>query len=55
MITAQLTDVDNDKVDIGMPVEMVARKLKEEPGPDGDRKKGMIVYGYKFRPRLKQE
>ena len=46
MITAQLTDVDNNKVNIGMPVEMVTRKLRE----DGD--KGVILYGYKFRPIL---
>jgi len=46
MVTAQLTDVDNNMVDIGMPVEMVTRKLRE----DGDR--GMLVYGYKFRPQL---
>jgi uncharacterized OB-fold protein len=46
MITAQLTDVDNNKVSIGMPVEMVTRKLRE----DGDR--GVILYGYKFRPLL---
>ena len=46
MVTAQLTDVDNSSVGIGMPVEMVTRKLRE----DGDR--GMLVYGYKFRPVL---
>lgn len=46
LVTAQLTDVDNDKVQIGMPVEMVTRRLRE----DGDR--GMLVYGYKFRPLL---
>jgi uncharacterized protein len=46
MITAQLTDVDNGKVSIGMPVEMVTRRLRE----DGDR--GVILYGYKFRPLL---
>lgn len=46
MLTAQLTDVDPDQVRIGLPVEMVTRKLREE-GEDG-----MIVYGYKFRPRL---
>jgi uncharacterized OB-fold protein len=46
MVTAQLTDVDNNQVGIGMPVEMVTRKLRE----DGDR--GMLVYGYKFRPVL---
>lgn len=46
MITTQLTDVDLDQIYIGMPVEMVTRKLKE----DGDQ--GLITYGYKFRPRL---
>jgi uncharacterized OB-fold protein len=46
MLTAQLTDIDTQEVSIGMPVEMVTRKLKE----DGDR--GLIVYGYKFRPCL---
>ena len=44
LVTAQLTDVDNGKVGIGQMVEMVTRKLRE----DGDR--GMLVYGYKFRP-----
>jgi len=47
MITAQLTDVDNSAVEIGMPVEMVTRKMRN----DGD-ERGLIVYGYKFRPRL---
>jgi uncharacterized OB-fold protein len=46
LITAQLTDVDADQVRIGLPVEMVTRKLRE----DGD--EGLIVYGYKFRPSL---
>jgi uncharacterized OB-fold protein len=46
LVTAQLTDVNDDNVEIGMPVEMVTRKLRS----DGDR--GMLVYGYKFRPRL---
>lgn len=46
MVTAQLTDVDNNKVAIGTPVEMVTRKLRE----DGER--GILVYGYKFRPVL---
>ena len=45
MVTAQLTDVDQEAVQIGMPVEMVTRKMRE----DGD-ERGMIVYGYKFRP-----
>jgi uncharacterized OB-fold protein len=44
LVTAQLTDVDNGKVEIGQKVEMVTRKLRE----DGER--GMLVYGYKFRP-----
>lgn len=46
MVTAQLTDVENGAVTIGTPVEMVTRKLRE----DGER--GMLVYGYKFRPVL---
>jgi len=46
LITAQLTDVDG-AVEIGDAVEMVTRKLTT----DGQR--GMIVYGYKFRPAMK--
>lgn len=46
LVTAQLTDVDADEVEIGMPVEMVTRKMREY-GEDG-----VIVYGYKFRPLL---
>ncbi len=48
MVTAQLTDVDAADVRIGMRVEMVTRKLREE----GD--EGQIIYGYKFRPLLQQ-
>ncbi len=44
LVTAQLTDVDVKDVRVGMPVEMVTRVLRE----DGER--GMLVYGYKFRP-----
>ena len=44
IVTAQLTDIESDDVQIGMPVEMVTRKLRT----DGE--EGMIVYGYKFRP-----
>ncbi len=44
LVTAQLTDVDGDDVQIGMPVEMVTRKLR------ADGEEGMIIYGYKFRP-----
>ena len=47
MITAQLTDLGESKPSIGMPVEMVTRKL----GQDGD-ERGILVYGYKFRPVL---
>lgn len=47
IITAQLTDVDTSEVKIGMPVEMVTRKLSEDEG-----EKGLIIYGYKFRPTL---
>ncbi len=47
MVTAQLTDLGNQKVEIGMPVEMVTRKLRS----DGD-ERGIIIYGYKFRPVL---
>ena len=46
LVAAQLTDVDQDQVYIGMPVEMVTRKVREE-GPDG-----LILYNYKFRPQL---
>ena len=44
LVTAQLTDVDRRDVKIGMPVEMTTRVLQS----NGER--GMIVYGYKFRP-----
>lgn len=46
LITAQLTDIERE-VRIGDPVEMVTRKLTT----DGAR--GIIVYGYKFRPLVK--
>ena len=47
MVTAQLTDLGDQGVEIGTPVEMVTRRLRT----DGD-ERGMLVYGYKFRPRL---
>lgn len=47
MVTAQLTDVDEEQVEIGMPVEMVTRRIRS----DGD-ERGTLVYGYKFRPVL---
>ena len=48
-VTAMLSDLDtflpvDERIKIGQPVEMVTRKLSQ----DGER--GMIVYGYKFRP-----
>ncbi len=47
LITAQLTDISHSqKVEIGMPVEMVTRKIF------ADGEKGQIIYGYKFRPRM---
>ncbi len=45
-VTAQLTDVEAPEVHVGMPVEMVTRRLQEK----GER--GYLVYGYKFRPAL---
>jgi len=45
MVTAQLTDLGEQPVEIGMPVEMVTRRLRS----DGD-ERGVLVYGYKFRP-----
>lgn len=49
IVTAQLTDVNSKDVKIGMPVEMVTRKIRT----DGD-ERGLIVYGYKFRPVLQE-
>jgi uncharacterized protein len=46
MVTAQLTDIDHKEVAIGLRVEMVTRKLRE------DGAEGQIIYGYKFRPIL---
>lgn len=46
LVTAQLTDVDTDQVEIGMPVEMVTRRIQAEG------EEGIISYGYKFRPVL---
>jgi len=45
LVTAQLTDLGDEPVEIGTPVEMVTRRLRQE----GD-ERGLIVYGYKFRP-----
>ena len=47
LVTAQLTDLDpKEPIEIGTPVEMVTRKLRNT----GER--GMMIYGYKFRPLL---
>ena len=48
MVTAQLTDLGDQSVQIGMPVEMVTRKIRS----DADAK-GMLIYGYKFRPAVR--
>lgn len=48
IVTAQLTDLGDHPVEIGMPVEMVTRRIRQ----DGD-ERGMIVYGYKFRPVMR--
>jgi uncharacterized OB-fold protein len=45
MVTAQLTDLGEEPVKIGMPVEMVTRRIRSD-GND----RGMLIYGYKFRP-----
>ena len=50
LVTAQLTDVGQTPVEIGTPVEMVTRKLRQ----DGD-ERGLLVYGYKFRPVLERQ
>jgi len=47
ILTSQLTDIEPAEVKIGQRVEMVTRKLRE----DGD-ERGMLIYGYKFRPEL---
>lgn len=47
VVTAQLTDLGEQPVEIGMPVEMVTRKIRED-----EEERGVILYGYKFRPVL---
>lgn len=44
LVVAQLTDLEDSELRIGLPVEMVTRRLRE----DGSR--GTLLYGYKFRP-----
>ncbi|MCD6408836.1 MAG: OB-fold domain-containing protein, partial [Candidatus Verstraetearchaeota archaeon] len=48
-ILSQLTDCSPEEVEIGMPVEAVFRKVRE----DGET--GIIMYGLKFRPVLSGE
>ena len=48
LVTAQLSDTDGLELSIGMPVEMVTRKIRDAA------ENGFIVYGYKFRPRLRE-
>jgi hypothetical protein len=45
VVTAQLTDLGDEPVQIGMPVEMVTRRIRADGG-----ERGMLIYGYKFRP-----
>lgn len=63
IVTAMLGDLDtsrprtaeklkDQRVYIGQPVEMATRRLFEDEGADGDRGKGIIVYGMAFRPEL---
>lgn len=47
LVTAQLTDLGDKPIEIGTRVEMVTRRLRQ----DSD-ERGLIVYGYKFRPVL---
>jgi uncharacterized OB-fold protein len=48
LVSAQLADAEGVDLAIGMPVEMVTRRLR-----DAD-EHGYIVYGYKFRPLLRE-
>jgi uncharacterized OB-fold protein len=50
LVTAQLTDMEPGQVQIGAPVEMVTRRLRS-----ADEDRGLIVYGYKFRPVLERQ
>jgi uncharacterized OB-fold protein len=49
LVTAQLTDLGEQKPAIGMPVEMVTRLLRSATD-----ERGMLIYGYKFRPAVAQ-
>jgi hypothetical protein len=45
-VMGEVVDIDPSEVKIGMPVEVVFRKIGEES------KAGIIYYGYKFRPLI---
>lgn len=45
-VAAQLTDVEQADVRVGLPVEMVTRVLRANGA------RGAIEYGYKFRPAV---
>ncbi len=47
-VTAEIVDCDPSEIDIGTEVEMVFRRIGEE------NEAGVIYYGYKFRPIIKQ-
>jgi hypothetical protein len=47
LVTAQLTDLGEQPAEIGMPVEMVTRLLRSTTD-----ERGLLVYGYKFRPAV---
>lgn len=47
LVTAQLTDLGGQPPAIGMPVEMVTRLLRSATD-----ERGMLIYGYKFRPAV---
>ena len=48
LVTAQMTDLGDTPVQIGMPVEMVTRRLREDVD-----ERGILIYGYKFRPAIR--
>lgn len=48
LISAQLTDTDGIELLIGMALEMVTRKIRDASEHE------QIVYGYKFRPLLRE-
>ncbi len=45
-LVTQLTDCEPEELKIGMEVEAVVRKITQD-GPSG-----LIIYGFKFRPRI---